>query len=224
MLLFVKYLYTVEYYRYNNFLVNKNIEIEIRGSLTKEKFNDLVRLFESKAKKIAVKDRVLIDYSTFLKGGIKNRDTDIRLRVTNGMPEIIVKVGKWGSNEQRKELSVFAKPGEFDTLVQIFSTMGFSKGMLCVRKSKVYKYKNIEFALVEVPGHSYYFEAEKMAHEKEKADKIIETIKNVCRDLKLETFTKKEFFEYVEKLNQEANEIFDYKSYTPNYFKNRFRL
>lgn len=204
--------------------MNKNIEIEIRGPLTKEKFDNLVRMFEVKAKKTAEKNRVLIDYSTFLEGGVENRNKDIRLRVTNGIPEIIVKIGEWGGSEQRKELAVLTRQGEFDTLVEIFGELGFCKGMLCVRKSKVYQYKDIEFALVEVPGHSYYYEAEKMAHEEEDAEKIIEEIKNVCKDLNLEVFDKKQFFEYIDKLNKESNEIFEYKNHTPNYFKNRFDL
>jgi len=204
--------------------MDKKIEVEIRGPLSKEKFENLISFFESKGKKITDKNRILIDYSTFLEGGIKNRQKDIRLRITNGIPEIIVKIGKWGGTEHRKELSVFTKPGEFDTLVEIFAALGFNKGALCVRKSKVYEYKGIEFALVEVPGHSYYYEAEKMADEKEDANNIISEIKNVCKYLGLEVFDKKQFFDYVELLNKEANEIFDYSTYTPNYFKNRFSL
>lgn len=204
--------------------MSKNIEIEIRGPLMKEKFDDLVRMFEARAKKTAEKDRVLIDYSSFLEGGVKNRNKDIWLRATNGISEIIVKIGEWGGTEQRKELSAFTKQGEFDTLVEIFGELGFCKGMLCVRKSKIYEYKDIEFALVEVPGHSYYYEAEKMTHEEEDAEKIIEEIKNVCKDLNLEVFDKKQFFEYIDKLNKESNEIFEYKNHTPNYFKNRFDL
>ncbi len=204
--------------------MNKNIEIEIRGPLSKQKFNNLVKLFDNKGKKKSDKDRVLIDYSTFLKGGVKNRQKDIRLRVTNDIPEIIVKIGKWGGSDQRKELSVFTKTGEFDTLVEIFGELGFSKGMLCVRKSKVYMYKGIEFALVEVPGHSYYYEAEKMAHKKESLNKITEEIKKICADLRLEIFDKKDFFNYIAKLNKESNEIFEYKNYTTNYFKKRFNL
>ena len=204
--------------------MDKNIEIEIRGPLSKGEFENLVKFFDSSGKKKSEKDRVLIDYSTFLEGGVEHRKKDIRLRVTNGIPEIIVKVGEWGGVEQRKELSVFAKPGEFDTLVEVFGALGFYKGMLCVRKSKVYEYKDIEFALVEVPEHSYYYEAEKMAHEKEDADKIIKEMSDICKNLGLKVFDKKQFFEYVEKLNKESNEIFDYKNYTSNYFKNRFDL
>lgn len=204
--------------------MEKNIEIEIRGPLSKGEFDNLVKLFEVKGKKTSEKDRVLIDYSTFLEGGVEKRKKDIRLRVTNGIPEIIVKVGEWGENEQRKELSAFTKPGEFDTLVEIFGELGFSKGMLCVRKSKVYVYKDIEFALVEVPGHSYYYEAEKMANNTENGDELIKEIQNVCKELSLRIFDKNQFFEYIDKLNKEANEIFDYKNYTSNYFKNRFNL
>ncbi len=204
--------------------MDKNIEIEIRGPLSKEEFDNLVKFFEEKGKKTSEKDRVLIDYSTFLEGGVKKRKKDIRLRVTNGIPEIIIKVGEWGGTEQRKELSAFIKPGEFDTLVEIFGELGFDKGMLCVRKSKVYEYKDIEFALVEVPGHSYYYEAEKMANNEENGDELIKEIENACKELKLNIFDKKQFFEYVDKLNKEANEVFDYKNYTSNYFKNRFNL
>lgn len=204
--------------------MDKNIEIEIRGPLSKEKFEDLVKFFESNGKKKSEKDRVLIDYSTFLEGGVENRKKDIRLRMTNGIPEIIVKIGEWGGSEQRKELSVFTKQGEFDTLVEIFGELGFDKGMLCVRKSKVFEYKDIEFALVEVPNHSFYFEAEKMASGSENIDKLIEEIENVCKELNLDIFDKKQFFDYVEKLNKESNEIFEYKNFISNYFKNRFDL
>jgi predicted adenylyl cyclase CyaB len=204
--------------------MEKNIEIEVRGPLSKDEFESLVKLFDTKGTKITEKDRVSIDYSVFLKGGVEDRDKDIRLRVTNGIPEIVVKMGPWGGTEQRKELSIFTKPGEFDKLTEIFSALGFNKGMLCVRKSKVYEYKGIEFALVEVPGHSYYYEAEKMAHSNENANEIIEEIKNVCTELKLVVFDKRQFFDYVHLLNKEANEVFEYKPDSGNYFKDRFNL
>src|SRR5680860_676159 len=105
--------------------MNKDYEIELRGPLSKEQFNKLVILFDKEGKKIADKDRISIDYSTFLEGGIKNRKKDIRVRVTNGIPEIIVKIGEWGGIDQRRELAVFTKPGEFDTLVEIFGTLGY---------------------------------------------------------------------------------------------------
>ena len=196
----------------------KDIEVEVRGPLSEEKFNSLKEFFDIEGKKIAEKDRVLIDYSTFLEGGIEDRQKDIRLRITNGVPEIIVKLGGWGGSEQRKELSVLTTQGSFDTLVQIFAALGLHKGMLCVRKSQVYEYKGVEFALVEVPGHSYYYEAEKMTHDSENIQACMDEITALCKSLDLDIFTSKDFFEYIHTLNRESNEIFNYTNYIPSYF------
>ena len=205
--------------------MEKNIEIELRGPLTREKMSKLEEVFEKEGKLKEERERVLIDYSTFLpEEGIKNRTRDIRLRATNGRPEIIVKIGKWGGEENRKELSAFFNPGDFDKLVQIFSALGFNKGVLCVRKSKIYDYKGVEFALVEVPGHSYYFEAELLLHDGEDRDKAAGQIKEVCGELGLEIFSDEDFFSYIKKLNEEANEVFDFNDYRENYFKERFGL
>ena len=42
--------------------MNKNIEIEIRGPLSKKEYSNLIKLLGSKGKKISEKNRVLIDY------------------------------------------------------------------------------------------------------------------------------------------------------------------
>ena len=73
---------------------------------------------------------MLIDYSTFLEKTLGERKKDIRLRVTNGRPEIIVKLGAWSGSDSRRELSVITPEHTFDTLVEIFGAMGFIKGVL----------------------------------------------------------------------------------------------
>lgn len=208
-----------------NAVVEKTVEVEVRGSLSKEKYEELIKLLSEKADSKKTKNRILIDYSTFLPhGGIKERTRDIRLRATNGVPEIIVKMGSWGGSENRKEYSVLASKGEFDKLVQIFAAIGLTKGMLCIRKSEVFQYQGIEFALVEVPDHSYYFEAEKMIGQSDEKEMAIQEIEDILKEFKLEQFSHEEFYEYIEKLNKEANEVFDYSSYKENYFKERFDI
>jgi len=203
----------------------KNIEVESRGPLSKEKFLELDKIFREKGKFKESKNRILITYSIFLPGqGIDNRTKDIRLRVTNGMPEIIVKIGRWGASESRKEISIFAHKGDFDSLVEAFGVMGFEKGMLCVRNTEVYEYKDVEFSLVEVPNHSYYFEAEKLLDANQDREIAKQEIAEACEELKLDVFDDKSFFAYIRKLNKEVNEVFEFKNYTKNYFKNRFNL
>ena len=185
--------------------MTKNIEVEYSGPLSNEQVKKVKAFFDEYGEKVTTKHRVLIDYSTFLGDGLKHRKKDIRLRITNGEPEIIVKLGDWTSSNHRKELSVFTERGSFDTLVQIYAALGYKKGMLCERITEVYNYDDIEFAIVEVPGNSFHFEAEIMADE----------------ELGLEIFTDEGYIAYIEKLNKEANEIFDFDNYTENYFEDR---
>ncbi|HEY4488923.1 MAG TPA: hypothetical protein VJA87_00340 [Candidatus Paceibacterota bacterium] len=200
----------------------KDIEVEIRGPLTAEGYSKLKVFLDENAEKVATKNRILIDYSTFLPGEMKDRKKDIRLRITNGIPEIMVKLGDWGAVDQRKELSVTTAEGTFDTLVEIFAALGYEKGVLCDRRTEAYDYKEAEFALVEIPGHSYYFEAEKMAHEGQDTKILAQEIQAVCSELNLSTFTGEEFFAYVETLNKEVNEVFDFSKEGSGYFKRRF--
>jgi adenylate cyclase class IV len=206
--------------------MTKNIEVEVRGILTKKDYDQLNKKLLKDGKFISHKDRVLIDYSTFIKKqGIKNRTKDIRLRVTNKIPEIIIKLGKWGGNDQREELSVLTKKGSFDTLVKAFNILGYSKGMLCVRDIKAYKYKGAEFAVVSIPGHGYFYEAEKIvSNSKKEKEQASLKLEKICSELNLEILSDKDHCDYVEKLNKEINEVFDFKNYTDDYFKNRFNL
>lgn len=203
--------------------MNADIEVEVRGPLTREDF-DRLSVFFGREARAADRNRVLIDYSTFLEGGVADRTTDIRLRATNGVPEIIVKLGVWGGADQRRELSVKTAPGTFDTLVEVFGALGFRRGMLCVRNSRVFEYRGAEFALVEVPGHSYYFEAERMAARLDDYEKISSELAVLCAELGLRVFSREEFFAYIERLNNDVNEIFDFDRYEQGYFRRRFSL
>jgi predicted adenylyl cyclase CyaB len=203
----------------------QEFEIEVRGPLTEEQYHTLSKKLEAEGEFVTKKDRVLIDYSTFLTGEeLEGRKKDIRLRVTNKQPEIIVKLGGWGGNEQREELSVLTHEGSFDTLVKIFNAMGYSKGMLCVRNSNVYNYKGVEFALVEIPDHCYTYEAEKVVSSDADKDTATTEVQKVCEELGLQQYSDQEFYDFVKKLNEEANEVFEFMNYTEGYFKERFDL
>ncbi|MFA6963774.1 MAG: CYTH domain-containing protein [Patescibacteria group bacterium] len=196
----------------------KNIEVEVRGMLPKEKVERLKTLFAKDGRLKESKKRLLIDYSSFIPGQeLGDRDRDIRLRTTNGQPEIIVKLGNWGVDERREEISIKTEEGSFEELVKAFAAMNMRKGMMAIRESEVYDYKGIEFAIVTVPNHSYYFEAEKMSTE-ENSKQAYQEILEVCKDLGLEPFDQKGFLDYIDLLNKEANQVFDFEKYTPGYF------
>ena len=204
--------------------MSKTIEVEMRGSLDKLIINTLVEKILSNGEFVKRKERVLIDYSTCLpEQGIEDRKLDIRLRNTNKVSEIILKTGAWGGSDARREYSVKTNDS-FDTLVQIYKLLGLNKGVLCVRNIDVYTYKGVEIALVEVPGHSYFFEAEIELSETEGTEKAQVTLKEMLDELELITYSDTEYFAYIELLNKEANTIFDANQESETYFKDTFGI
>jgi adenylate cyclase class IV len=204
--------------------MSKTIEVEMRGTLDSSAIPELVEKILSDGEFVQRKERVLIDYSTCLpEQGIEGRKLDIRLRNTNKLSEIILKTGAWGGSDARREYSVKTNDS-FDTLVQIYKLLGLSKGVLCVRNIDVYTYHGVEIALVEVPGHSYFFEAEIELAETEGAEKAQATLKKALDELGLITYSDTEYFAYIELLNKEANTIFDANQESETYFKDTFGI
>lgn len=205
--------------------MQNNIEVEMRGRLSAETYKNFLKVLKNDGTYKETKKRILLDYSTFLpEEGVRERTRDIRLRVTNGKPEIITKIGNWGGKESRKELSVMTEMGSFDTLVETYAVLGYTKAVLCIRNTEVFLYKDIEFALVEVPNHSYYFEAEVIVSSENEVEEAHAKIETVCAEFGIELFDTNGFHEYIEELNRDANEIFDYASYEQGYFAKRFNF
>lgn len=204
--------------------MSKTIEIEMRGPLDKSAIPVLVEKILSEGEFVQRKERVLIDYSTCLPDhGIEGRKLDIRLRNTNKLSEIILKTGAWGGSDARREYGIKTQDS-FDTLVQIYKLLGLNKGVLCVRNIDVYTYRGVEIALVEVPNHSYFFEAEIELSETDGTEEAQSALKNILNKLDLTPYSDTEYFSYIELLNKQANTIFDANVESETYFKDTFGI
>jgi len=203
-----------------------NIEVEVRGIINKNKYDELNKLFGKEGKFLDHKDRVVVCYPDPETGSLVEQcKTDIRVRTTNGIPEIIIKLGEWGNqDESRRELSLVGKKGEFDKMILMLAAMGHKKGIMAVRHGKIYEYKGVEFSLVEVPNHSYYFEAEIMVKNEASKNEATKKITKICNELGLNILTQQGFFDYINQLNAESNETFDFTDYKEGYFAKRFGI
>lgn len=204
--------------------MTKTIEVEMRGLLDTSAVALLQEKLAAEGEFIERKERVLIDYSTCLpEQGIEGRQLDIRLRNTNGISETIVKTGSWGGSDARREYSVKTNDS-FDTLVQIYRWLGYRRGVLCVRNIDVYQYRGVELAIVEVPGHSHFFEAEIELPEETGSETAQVQITQALDALGLVVCTDAEYFAYIDVLNKEANRIFDAEQEPETYFKDTFGI
>lgn len=201
------------------------IEIEVRGPLTKEKFVELNNFLSKEGKFLAKNNRLSVCY-TILRPEDKDvsSDLDIRARITNDEPELVIKVGKWRGSDMRKEVSVQMKRGEFSNLIAVCATLGYTEAIVSESATVVYEYKGVEFSLVDKSGHSYFFEAEVLVDDEKDKEHIQKVIQSLCQELGLVLFSDEQFFDYIKVLNKEVNVHFDWNRDGENFFRDKYKL
>ena len=118
-----------------------NIEVEVRGKIEGD-FDKTLSLFKKKSKFIEEKDRFTLTF--FNHGFVKdvreilNDPIDLRLRVTNKKAEIILKHGRFGGTDQRKEFSIPISLDKFDEAVEMFGLLGWNIGITFATKTFVF--------------------------------------------------------------------------------------
>src|SRR3989344_4864114 len=172
-----------------------NIEVEHRGKLTEEQFNNLKKFFKKEGKFIKEKDRFSVIY--FPRGkeriGVPKAPLDLRIRVTNKKGEIVLKYRKSSGADARKEFSFPIDTKQFEEATEFLFILGYYYGALQATKTYVYKYKGVEFAIVHAPAFGYYFEAEILT-EKQLIGNTKKKIISVIKELGLTVLSEKAFY------------------------------
>lgn len=77
-------------------MTNKNIELELRAVVTGEYFNDLLARFKQESSLISHTKRLSVMYF----GKINESSLDIRVRITNGEAEAVIKKGSLHADDR----------------------------------------------------------------------------------------------------------------------------
>jgi adenylate cyclase class IV len=184
-------------------------EVEVRGLL--KDFNKTLSFFKSNAKFIEEKDRFSLIYfpkDTLDLKEMQDDPRDLRLRITNKKAEIVIKYGKWGVKDSRREISIPIPKEKFDETAELLHYLGWSFGSVFATKTFVFEYKGVEFALVKNKFLDY-FEAEKLIETNETCDETMKEIEEVCKELGLSLFSEEEYFKLMDKINRSPGSIFD---------------
>lgn len=178
------------------------VEVEHRGRLTTEKYNELLKFFEKNGRSSGIKKRFSIIYATSKKTVREDKDNpiDLKLRITNGQPEIALKYGKWSGNDARKEFGFHIDPDQYDDFLEFLNILGYNKAVIMANTKQDYIYHGVEFSLVEVPGWGHYFEAEILIDD----DKIDDANKKIDAEIKLlglKVLSEEDFYDLLDELN-----------------------
>lgn len=177
-------------------------EIELRGLLTLQQKEKLEKFLSTHGKLIKKYER-----TQWIFGLSAEKKIDLRIKETNGDYEFSLKVGKLG-NANRKEISIPFPKEKADQALEFLKFLGHREGVKAIRHAKIYEYKGIEWAIVDVPNHSIYFEAEKLVESKKEGLLATEEIKKIAEELGLKLLNAKQTIDYIKILDKEVNKIF----------------
>lgn len=199
------------------------IEVEHRGLLNEKKFAELNKFLKKNGKFIQEKGRFSIVYSPRGREtlGIHKTPVDLRLRITNKKAELVLKYGKFGGNDARKEFLFPIDAKKFEEATEFLQILGFYYGVLQATKTYLYLYKGIEFALVRAQDWGCYFEAE-ISTVQEGVERANKKIMSACKELGLEVLNYKGFCDLCQKMNERPGFRFNLKKEKFPDIKKRF--
>ncbi len=179
----------------------------MRGPLTQTHYQEIKSSLESNESIVSKgkKERLMVCCTGIEELKTNPKAKDIRAKITNGKAELSIKLGNWGAEDQREETSIYIKQNQFMNLIKGFRLLGHKKVIWAQRNSERYQIGEIELAIIEVPGHSIFFEIEIEVEKQEQVQAAREKIINLAKKLKLSFYTDQEWFQSVEKLDKEAN-------------------
>lgn len=181
-------------------------EVEITGVLNAADVARLRRLVEG-WNSVGRLDRYLINFTT---AAMRERRLDVRARVTNGVPEMVVKHGEWGSGN-RVETNVKCQPDQFHALVKAMVAMGLTEGIGCHRVIDRYRQDDLEISIIEVPGYKTFYEAE-VEVPKDSADAALQRLRLWAKDNSFPVMDKAEYLAFIDDLDANANDTLSFSN------------
>ena len=196
-----------------------SVEIELRARIA---LNQFIALREelSRHSVTTTQSRCFIDYSTFIEG-IGERRLDVRVRVTNGSPEIAIKRGQFGGAVREEALAKVA-PDDLENLLAVMALLGYSKGVAGGRRIYRGKVGDIELAIQEVLDFSHpevigerFLEVEYMGGANDNA--VAEAaLRSFLSARSISPFSVEEWNAYVKSLNERWNGVYVHGETAPN--------
>ncbi len=205
--------------------MENQIELEYIGKISVEKREELKKIFENQGDLKEEKERISFMYfrDSIPKdlSEIKDEEIDLRLRITNKKPELMLKKGLFTGTHIRKEVSLVFPKEEINQYVDFLSILGWNIGVIYAATTKVYNYKGVEFSLVEIDGYGDNFEAEIITSkgEEENSRNIIHS---VLKELGLEAFSESDLNKQCNDINNKGGLQFDFSKQDFNELKEKF--
>lgn len=175
------------------------IEIEKRGLLTKEGYEDILSYLNENAESLGEdnKDVVYYIYDDKLLKVVNN--------LSKGNAKVSLKLNKLGDSVASKEIEAVFDQKDYSRMKEILGIVaGAPKVIEGTQKRKNFMYKGCEIALKWSKDYQYHFEIEKMTEAEGDVPQLEEEINVVLDELQLTAMTNDEIKEFQRKIEEGA--------------------
>jgi len=190
-------------------------EIEIRGKLSKNKFEELFELLTSEGKLTDHYHRLSIDLSPGFDPKTKtwknSSGTDIRLKKSDDKEKLSVKMGSFDEKE-RKEVEVKLQTGQFLNALDFLEALGYNSGMIYNWESWEFNYQGVEIKLSKYTDEYFTFEIE---------GKENSNVDAIAKDFELISYTPEQYRQAIDWENQNIHQLYT-RELAENLLKSEF--
>ncbi len=190
-------------------------EIEIRGKLTKEKFDELFKKLTDNGKLVDHYHRLSLDLSPgfdpITKTWKNSSGTDIRLKKSDEKEKLSVKMGTF-QDKERKEVEIKLQTGEFLSALDFLEALGYNSGMIYYWESWEFDFGGVEIKLSKYTDDYFTFEIEG----KENSD-----VDAIAKDFELTSYSEEQYREAIDWENQNIHQLYT-RELTENLLKSEF--
>jgi predicted adenylyl cyclase CyaB len=177
----------------------KNIEVEVRAIIGREKYEELLKFFSKNAKPL--KDDYQETYYFDL-------DSNLRIQRNSGSSKLWHKSGNV-HDEMMEEIEIEAKRGDFEKLEKFLNKLGHAVKVKWFRKRKQFYWGGIVVSLDYTRGYAHIIEMEMVSDEKS-GERNLELLKRRFRELKIPITPKEEFKKRYDNYVKNWRELVEY--------------
>lgn len=178
-------------------------EIEIRGKITKEKFEEIMALMKKEAKLKDHYKRLSVDISPGFNEETRSwknlTGVDLRVKKSGNKEKISAKMGNF-NDKVREELDIKLEEGQLLSVIKMFVKLGFDKGMIYQWESSEFDYQDFEVKLSKYTDNYFTFEIESETGKNDPDD--------LAKKLALIPYSSEGYKEVIEWENKNIHQLF----------------
>lgn len=182
-------------------LIKKNVEVEIRGVLSREDYDTLLDKLGRISETRQEDDRETIFFM------IPGKTLKVTKKLGKGVAKIALKVGDFVEGKHQIEHEVEIKGDDYEEMISIFKELGFNDIQLTSQKRTNFSYKGCEVALKWSEDWGYHFEIDKTISEGEDKAEARKEALGLVEELGVKVFSDDEFREFCRRIDEKHKNV-----------------